>query len=130
MFFILENVPGIMFKSNTTDTSPLEALLARVRGRLGPAWVMCTIKASAKDDGLPQNRDWLYIVGRKASFYPSGHPDIPPTFFNQVSPRDILNVHDKEGPAHAFADSVLGGVVQSAQRRHAQPGQPRESGVY
>ena len=49
--------------------------------------------------GLPQNRERIYIIGRRASLYQLHVPRDPPVFARQVKPRELLGTQDNE-PGH------------------------------
>ena len=90
MFFVLENVVGICHKAAGATTSPLDTILDILSQRMGPEWSVQTIRVNTKDYGLPQNRERMYIIGRRANFYTEGHPSMPPRFMFTLSPKDFL----------------------------------------
>ena len=79
-FFVLENVPGIAFKVNQDTPSALEMLMATLRERLKERWLISAIKVNTLDYGLPQNRERVYVIGRRASLYQLTVPREPPIF--------------------------------------------------
>lgn len=94
MFFLLENVPGIGHRRAGCASTSLSTFLASLRGRLGPAWIIQHVQLNALDYGLPQSRDRVYILGRKAKYYLQYIPPIPPKFDRRVSPSELLDVSD------------------------------------
>ena len=95
-FFLLENVAGIGFKPNRDTPSALDMLMATLRERLKQHWLISAIRVNTLDYGLPQNRDRIYIIGRRANLYQMHVPRVPPCFARQVMPRDLLDTHDNE----------------------------------
>jgi site-specific DNA-cytosine methylase len=95
MFFILENVPGIAFRNGQNCTSALDTLLSTLRKNMGPAWIVHTVQLNALRYGLPQNRERVYIIGRKGKFYSHDALSGPPPFHRQVRPAELLNMSDK-----------------------------------
>ena len=95
-FFLLENVAGICFKPNRDKPSALDMLMATLRERLKQHWLISAIRVNTLDYGLPQNRDRIYIIGRRASLYQMHIPRVPPCFARQAMPRDLLDTHDNE----------------------------------
>ena len=79
-FFLPENVPGICFKPNRDKPSALDMLLATLRERLKQQWLFSAIRVNTLNYGLPQNRDRVYIIGRRASLYQLHVPRDPPVF--------------------------------------------------
>lgn len=98
-FFILENVAGICFKTNRDNPSALDMLLGTLRDRLKERWLISAIRVNTLNYGLPQNRDRIYIIGRRVSLYPLRVPRDPPAFDRQVKPRELLGTQDNE-PGH------------------------------
>ena len=85
-FFILENVSGICFKPGRDKPSSLDMLLATLRERLKERWLISAIRVNTLNYGLPQNRDRVYIIGRRASLYQLHVPRDPPVFRGRSSP--------------------------------------------
>ena len=94
MFFMLENVPGIAFCTGQRGHSALDILLTTLRRRLGNSWMVQPTRVNAMDFGLPHNRERIYVVGRKAKFYPQGLPARPLHFARRVSPIELLDLTD------------------------------------
>ena len=99
MFFILENVAGICFKTNGDNPSALDMLLGTLRDRLKERWLISAININTLNYGLPQNRERVYIIGRRVSLYPLRVPRDPPAFERQVKPCELLGTQDNE-PGH------------------------------
>ena len=85
-FFILENVTGICFKPNRGSPSALDMMLATLRARLKERWLISAIRVNTLNYGLPQNRERIYIIGRRASLYQLHVPRDPPVFRGRSSP--------------------------------------------
>ena len=94
MFFLLENVAGICFKTNGDNPSALDMLLGTLRDRLKERWLISAININTLNYGLPQNRDRVYIIGRRVSLYPLRVPRDPPAFERQVKPCELLGTQD------------------------------------
>ena len=124
-FFVLENVPGICFKPNQDNPSALDTLLATLRERLKERWLISAIRVNTLNYGLPQNRDRVYIIGRRASLYQLHLPREPPVFARQVKPRELLRTEDTE-PGHltSLQAHLLGQDEDPLQGGHGQRGQP------
>ena len=71
-------------------------LLATLRERLKQQWLISAIRVNTLDYGLPQNRDRVYIIGRRANLYQLHVPRDPPFFARQVKPRELLATQDNE----------------------------------
>ena len=82
-FFLLENVAGICFKPIRDKPSALDMLLATLRERLKEQWLISAIRVNTLNYGLPQNRDRVYIIGRRASLYQLHLPRDPPFFLRR-----------------------------------------------
>ena len=93
-FFTLENVPGICHKPKTGNPSALDMLLATLRERLKQQWLISAIKINTLEYGLPQNRERVYIIGRRAKLYQLHVPTAPPSFARRVKPCEILDTQD------------------------------------
>ena len=94
MFFMLENVPGLEFRVQSSADNPLEVLLRSMRSKLGTSWLLRPTKLNAIAYGLPQNRPRIYIVGRKVKVYPRSFPALRPSCLAQVSPIKLLDITD------------------------------------
>ena len=95
-FFILENVAGICFHPNRDKPSPLDMLLATLRERLKQQWLISAIRVNTLNYGLPQNRERVYIIRRRARLYQLHLPRDPPYFAAQLKSRELIGTQDNE----------------------------------
>lgn len=68
IFFILENVKGMLHRLPDLPDTPIATVLERLREELGSGWHVSYDVLAARDYGLPQSRNRVYIVGRRKSF--------------------------------------------------------------
>ena len=80
MIFILDNVAGIQNKPCRNIPSPLDNLLAILKDRLKEHWLISATRVNSANYGLPQNRERVYIIGRRANLYQLHGPLDPPFF--------------------------------------------------
>ena len=93
MFFALENVRGMGFQREDTQTD-LHAICKLLKRNLGPEWMVRPIELNAVHYGLPQNRPRIYILGRKISKFYHLFPGAPRQFTKQVRAADFLDLAD------------------------------------
>ena len=98
-FFTLENVAGICFRPNRDRPSALDMVMATLRERLKQHWLISAIRVNTLNYGLPQNRERVYIIGRRASLYQLHLPRDPPFFAAQLKSRELIGTQDNE-PGH------------------------------
>jgi site-specific DNA-cytosine methylase len=108
MFFVIENVTGILSKTGPNNKSPLHSLLADLRQDLGASWIVTHVVVNTSDYGLPQNRPRVYVVGRNSKFYRGAIPARPPTFERTVTPRELLDTSDNKATTvtHLHSHSI------------------------
>ena len=89
MFFILENVPGLLKRHNGVSEAPVTILVKALQDTL-PDFDLEILLLNSLDFGLPQSRARVYIVGRRRELFPRGQPPPPRIFAGRVQLRDIL----------------------------------------
>ena len=66
LFFVLENVVGVLSQTKNCKEKPIDVIVNRLRNAC-PGWSIEVHKVNSLDFGLPQYRPRVYIVGRKHS---------------------------------------------------------------
>ena len=95
MFFMIENVEGIMHRPSSGAQPPLDILSGTLRTLMGPTWVVQAVRVNSLTFGLPQSRGRVYVVGRKSMYYPVRLPRQPTQFARQVTPAELLDLADR-----------------------------------
>ncbi len=94
LFFVLENVAGILKRPSGASEPPLQAIVQELKNAL-PNFQVEVLSVNTCDFSLPQSRPRVYILGRRASVFGAGQrPSLQP-FIEKVALRDLLDVHDK-----------------------------------
>ena len=63
--FLLENVPGLAFRSKSEGLDFIRRRLKRVARRSGCRYSMAVAKLNAADFGVPQRRERVFVVGHR-----------------------------------------------------------------
>lgn len=119
LFFIIENVDGMMKRAQGHECRPVDAVCDSLRADMTGHWSIEVIRCNTREFGLPQSRNRIYIVGRNLAYVRSHGVanDAPQPFARTVPLRDLLHL-EAIGHGHQQPRTVIqqGNLVAFKQK--------------
>ena len=128
LFFILENVPGLLKRNNGSAEPPVKVIVRALEEALA-SFVVEVICVNTLDFGLPQSRPRVYIVGRRQSAFPRGQPP-PVRPFAGRSPMSSILERTASAPPKHYTPTQTQNIADFKVKYAAWMTDPGQKGKY
>ena len=116
MFFVFENVEGILKTPAGAAEAPVKTIVAELQQGL-PNFIVEVTSANTMDFGLPQRRPRVYIVGRRTALFSRGAPPAARPFASTV-PLGALLRDTRAGPVRLYTPTQRENIADFKRASH------------